>query len=87
MILTDYSSGCEVEHEVCVLLNICQISDRDLIWIQLVMIGGMSLFLIMELKLGNERQDNVMQLFLGLLCKPEFSFLSYAELACSGYQN
>ena len=80
---TAYSSGGEVEHEVGVLLNICRLSDGDLI--QLLMIGGI-LFFIVELKLGYE-PDYVAQLFLELLCKPESSFLSYAELVYSGRRN
>jgi hypothetical protein len=39
------------------------------------MIGGI-LFLVIETKLGYEGKDNVAQLFLELLCKPEFPFLS-----------
>ena len=81
MTSTAYSSGGEVEHEVGVLLNICRLSDGDLI--QLFMIGGI-IFFVIELKSG---QDNVAQLFLGLLCKPEFLFLSYAELLYSGRRN
>ena len=81
MTSTAYSSGGEVEHEVGVLLNICRLSDGDLI--QLFMIGGI-IFFVIELKSG---QDNVAQLFLELLCKPEFLFLSYAELVYSGRRN
>ena len=84
MVSTDYSSGGEVEHEVGVLLNICRLSDGNLI--QLFMIGGI-IFFVIELKLGYEGHDNVAQLFLELLCKPEFSFLSYAELVYSGRRN
>jgi len=46
--------------------------------IQLLMIGGI-LFFVIELKLGCLAQDNIAQLFLELLCKLEFLFLSYAE--------
>lgn len=77
MTSTAYFSGGEVEHAVGVLLNICRLSDGDLI--QLFMIGGI-IFLVIELKLGYEGQDSLAQLFLELLCKPEFSFLSYVEL-------
>lgn len=66
------------------LLNMCQLSDRDLV--QLFMIGGV-LFFVIEMKLGCEGQDNVAQLFLELLCKPGFSFLSYTELVYSGRRN
>jgi hypothetical protein len=81
---TPYSSGGEVEHEVGVSLNICRLSDGDLI--QLFMIGGI-IFFVIEMKLGYEGQDNVARLFLELLCKPEFSFLRYAELVYSGRRN
>ncbi len=85
MTSTVYSSGGEVEHEVGVLLNIFRLSDGDLI--QLFMIGGI-LFLVIEMKFGYEGQRNFAQLFLELLCKPEFSFLSYyAELVYSGRRN
>ena len=50
------------------------------------MIGGV-LFFVIEMKLGCEGQDNVAQLFLELLCKPGFSFLSYTELVYSGRRN
>jgi hypothetical protein len=50
------------------------------------MIGGF-IFFVIELKLGYEGQGNIAQLFLELLCKPEFSFLSYAELVYSGRRN
>ena len=50
------------------------------------MIGGI-IFFVIELKLGYEGQDNVAQLFLEPLCKPEFLFLSYAELVYSGRRN
>jgi hypothetical protein len=81
---TAYSSGGEVEHEVGVLLNICRLSDGDLI--QLFMIGGI-IFFVIELKFRYEGKVNIAQLFLELLCKPEFSFLSYAELVYSGRRN
>jgi hypothetical protein len=84
MTSTAYSSGGEVEHKVSVLLNICRLSDGYLI--QLFMIGGI-LFFVIEMKLGYEGQDNVARLFLELLCKLEFSFLSYAELVYSGRRN
>ena len=84
MTSTAYSSGGEVEHEVSVLLNICRLSGGYLV--QLFMIGGV-LFFVVEMKLGYEGQDNVAQLFLELLCKPEFPFLSYAELVYSGRRN
>ena len=64
-----------------VLLNMCQLSDGDLV--QLFMIGGV-LFFVIEMKPGCEGQDNVTQLFLELLCKPGFLFLSYTELVYSG---
>ena len=76
MTSTAYSSGGEVEHVVGLLLNICRLSDGSLI--------QLFIFFIIELKLG---QDNVAQLFLELLCKPQFSFLSYAELVYSGRRN
>jgi hypothetical protein len=47
------------------------------------MIGGI-LFLVVEMKLGYEGQGNIAQLFLELLCKPEFPLFSYAELVHSG---
>ena len=50
------------------------------------MIGGI-LFFVIEMKLGYEKQDNVAQLFLELLCKPEFPSSSYAELIYSGRRN
>ena len=84
MTSTAYSSRGEVEHEVGVLLHICRLSDGDLI--QLFMIGGIILFVV-ELKLGYEGHDSVAQLFLELLCKPEFSFFSYVELVYSGRRN
>jgi hypothetical protein len=84
MASTAYSSGGEVEHSVGVLLNICRFSDGVLI--QLFMIGGI-LFFVIEMKLGHEGQDNITQLFLELLCKLEFLFLSNAELAYSGRRN
>lgn len=59
-----------------VLINICGLFDGDLI--QLFMVGDI-LFFVIEMKQGYTRQDNIAQLFLELLCKPEFSFLSYAE--------
>ena len=55
-----------------VLLNTCRLSDGDLI--QLFMMGGI-IFFVIELKLGHEGEGNMAQLFLELLCKPEFSFL------------
>jgi hypothetical protein len=79
-----YSSGGEVEHEVSVLLNISRLSAGYSV--QLFMIGGI-IFLVIEMKLGYEGQDNVAQLFLELLCKPKFPFLSYAELVYSGRRN
>jgi hypothetical protein len=39
------------------------------------MIEGI-LFFVIEMKPGYEGKDNVAQLFLELLCKPEFPFLS-----------
>ena len=84
MVSTAYSSGGVVEHEVSVLLNICRLSDGYLV--QLFMIGGI-LFFVIEMKLGYGGRDNIAQLFLELLCKPEFPFLSYAELAYSGRRN
>ena len=81
---TAYSSGGEVEHSVGVLLNICRLSDGDLI--QLFMIGGI-IFFVVELKFNYKGGYNVAQLFLELLCKPEFSFLSCAELVYSGRRN
>ena len=81
---TAYSSGGEVEHSVGVLLNICRLSDGDLI--QLFMIGGI-IFFVVERKFNYEWGYNVAQLFLELLCKPEFAFLSYAELVYSGRRN
>jgi len=39
------------------------------------MVGGI-LFFVIEMKLGYEGKDQVAQLFLELLCKPEFPFLS-----------
>jgi hypothetical protein len=84
MASTAYSSSGEVEHSVRVLPNICRFFDRDLI--QLFMIGGI-LFFVIEMKLHYDGQDNLAQLFLELLCKPEFSFLSYAKLAYSGRRN
>jgi hypothetical protein len=50
------------------------------------MIGGI-IFFVVEMKLGYEGQGNVAQLFLELLCKPEFSFLNYPELIYSGCRN
>jgi hypothetical protein len=50
------------------------------------MIGGI-LFFVIEMKLGYGGRDNIAQLFLELLCMPEFPFLSYAELAYSGRRN
>jgi hypothetical protein len=84
VVSTAYSSGGVVEHEVSVLLNICRLSDGYLV--QLFMIGGI-LFFVIEMKLGYGGRDNIAQLFLELLCKPEFPFLSYAELAYSGRRN
>jgi hypothetical protein len=81
MTSTAYSSGGEVEHKVSVL---SRLSDGYLV--QLFMIGGI-LFFVIEMKLGYEGQDNVARLFLELLCKPEFSFLSYTELVYSGRRN
>ena len=54
--------------------------------VQLFMIGGI-LFFVIEMKLGYGGRDNIAQLFLELLCMPEFPFLSYAELAYSGRRN
>jgi hypothetical protein len=84
VVSTAYSSGGVVEHEVSVLLDICWLSDGYLV--QLFMIGGI-LFFVIEMKLGYGGRDNIAQLFLELLCKPEFPFLSYAELAYSGRRN
>ena len=84
MTSTAYSSRGQVEHNVGVLLNTCRLSDGDLI--QLFMMGGI-IFFVIELKLGHEGEGNIAQLFLELLCKPEFSFLSYAELVDSGRRN
>jgi hypothetical protein len=50
------------------------------------MIGGI-LFFVIEMKQGLGSKDYVAQLFLELLCKPEFPFLTYAELAYSGRRN
>ena len=50
------------------------------------MIGGI-IFLVIEMKLDYERQDNIVQLFLELLCKPEFLSLSYTEPVYSGRRN
>jgi hypothetical protein len=87
MMSTAYYSGGEVEHEVGVLLNICQLFDGGLSrLIQLFMIGGV-IFIIVEMKLGYEGQDSIAQLLLDLLCRPEFLFLSYAELVYSGCRN
>ena len=47
------------------------------------MIGGV-LFLVIKMKLGH---DNIAQLFLELLRKPEFPLLRYAELVYSGRRN
>ena len=62
-----------------VLLNVCGLSDGHLVQLALFMIGGIPFFVI-EMKLGYEGQDNVAQLFLELLCKPEFPSLCYGEL-------
>ena len=49
----------------------------------LFMVGSI-LFIVIEQKLW---QDNIAQLFLEILCKPEFSFLSNTELVYSGRRN
>jgi hypothetical protein len=40
------------------------------------MVGGGILFVVIEMRIDNEGNDTVPQLFLDLLCKSEFQFLS-----------
>jgi hypothetical protein len=49
---------------------------------QLFMIGGI-LFFVIEMKLGFEGKDNVVQLFLELLCKSLVTCLTFVELVYS----